>query len=97
VARTSQPYSVTCVTHDEAVLHCLNALAHFAEQVGAAGAGDAPVGLPGLAWPDDWERDSGKVTFHFSDQRRRGLFLGEATRLLSGKWTRLSVEGEVPA
>lgn len=96
MARTSQPYSVTCVTHDEAVLHCLNALAHFAEQVGAAGEG-APIGLPGVAWPDAWERDSGRMTFHFSDQRRRGLFLGEATRLLSGKWTRLAVEGEVPA
>ena len=96
MARTSQPYSVTCVTHDEAVLHCLNALAHFAEQVGAAGE-NVPMGLRGVAWPDEWERDSGKMTFHFSDQRRRGLFLGEATRLLSGKWTRLSVEGEVPA
>ena len=96
MARTSQPYSVTCVTHDEAVLHCLNALAHFAEHAGAVGEG-AQIGLPGAAWPDEWERDSGKVTFHFSDQRRRGLFLGEATRLLSGKWTRLSVEGEVPA
>lgn len=97
MARTAQPYSVTCVTHDEAVLHCLNALAYFAEGIESERRVGSTIDLAGLAWPDAWTRDDGHVTFHFSDQRRRGLFLGEATRLLSGKWTRAAVEDDVPA
>lgn len=92
--RASQPYSVTCVTHDEAVLHCLNALAYFAEQVGSNRDGGSTIALSELAWPDEWAREDGRVTFHFSDPRRRNLFLGEATRLLSGKWTRMPIEDE---
>ena len=92
--RTERPYSVTCVTHDEAVLHCLNALAWFAEHVGRSGtngvAGDA------IRWPEGWVREEGRIVFQFSDPRRRNLFLGEATRLLSGKWMRTAVEDEAP-
>ena len=81
--------SVTCETHDEAVLHCLNALAHFSERAGEPSDDRRSVPLSGVAAPDGWDRVQGRVTFHFSDQRRRGVFLGEATRLLSGKWIRL--------
>ena len=92
---SSQPFSVTCVTHDEAVLHCLNALAYFAERIGSEQNGESTIELSGLAWPREWEREDGRITFQFSDPRRRNLFLGEATRLLSGKWTRMPIEDEV--
>lgn len=92
--RSAPTYSVTCITHDEAVLHCLNALAYFAERVGTE-AYDAPAPEPSrLVGPQAWKREEGRVTFQFSDPRRRNLFLGEATRLLSGKWTRLAIEDE---
>lgn len=91
----SQPYSVTCVTHDEAVLHCLNALAYFTELVGTEPGPGTTVELSGLTWPHQWEREDGRIQFHFSDPRRRSMFLGEATRLLAGKWTRIAVEDEV--
>lgn len=85
-------YCVTCETHDEAVLHCLNALAYFSErEQDAAAAADRVVSLPGLPAPDGWARESGRVVFNFSDARRRGTFLGEATRLLSGKWIRIDL------
>lgn len=92
--RPTRPFSVTCVTHDEAVLHCLNALAHFAEHVQGSGGEGSPIDVAELAWPDGWAREDGRITFQFSDPRRRGLFLGEATRLLAGKWTRIAVEDE---
>lgn len=89
-----KPHHVTCVTHDEAVLHCLNALAYFAERVGADREGGSTIALSGLAWPEQWAQEDGRITFHFSDPRRRNLFLGEATRLLSGKWTRAAVDDD---
>lgn len=85
-------YSVTCEAHDEAVVHCLNALAYYSEHVAGAADGQGAAGrLPALVTPKEWERANGHVTFHFSDPRRRGVFLGEATRLLSGKWIRLEL------
>lgn len=91
--QTATSYSVTCETHDEAVFHCLTALAHFAVR---AGEPDSPADSAvdtdpeGIA-PGGWGRDDGRVTYHFADQRRRGIFLGEATRLLSGKWLRVEL------
>lgn len=85
-------HSVTCETHDEAVLQCLTALARFAERSGepasssGQGASSAAVVAPG-----GWGRENGRITYQFSDQRRRGIFLGEATRLLSGKWLRVDL------
>lgn len=85
-------FTVTCEAHDEAVVHCLNALAYYSEHVaegsGARGVAQNP---PLLTPPTTWARESGQVTFHFSDARRRGVFLGEATRLLSGKWIRFDM------
>ena len=87
--QTATSFSVTCQTHDEAVLHCLHALAYFSERVGAPNDRHDSVSLSGFTAPEGWDRVEGRVTFQFSDQRRRGVFLGEATRLLSGKWIRL--------
>lgn len=89
---TATSYSVTCETHDEAVLHCLNALAYFAEGAGEPNETPGPEVAPvALTPPAGWARNDGRVTFQFSDQNRRGIFLGEATRLLSGKWIRLEL------
>lgn len=86
--QTATSFSVTCETHDEAVLHCLHALAHFSERVGEPDASHRHVSLSAATAPEGWDRVEGRITFHFSDLRRRGVFLGEATRLLSGKWIR---------
>lgn len=90
---TAPSYTVTCQTHDEAVLHCLHALAYFSENVAESTVSGTSAGveLGGPIAPGGWARDDGRVTFQFSDQRRRGTFLGEATRLLSGKWIRLAL------
>lgn len=94
------PFAVTCETHDEAVMHCLNALSVFAEYHAAGSE------APGMVAPSEttmlgeaarWGREDGRVTFRFSDPRRRGTFLGEATRLLSGKWTRVELLDEQEA
>lgn len=90
--QTATSYSVTCETHDEAVLQCLTALARFAERAGESGNG-SPQGVSSAAVvaSGGWGREDGRVTYQFSDQRRRGIFLGEATRLLSGKWLRVDL------
>jgi hypothetical protein len=90
--QTATTHSVTCETHDEAVLQCLTALARFAERSGDSGA-SSPQGVTSAAVvaPGGWGREDGRVTYQFSDQRRRGIFLGEATRLLSGKWLRVDL------
>lgn len=89
---TATTHSVTCETHDEAVLQCLTALARFAERTGEPANG-SPQGVSSAAVvaPGGWTRENGRVTYQFTDQRRRGIFLGEATRLLSGKWLRVEL------
>ena len=87
-----QPCSVTCETHDEAVVHCLAALAHFAEHVAIDDTRESLAFV--LPAEHGWDREDGRVTFRFSDHRRRGAFLGEATRLLSGKWTRAALHDD---
>lgn len=82
-------FGVTCETHDPAVLHCLTALSHFAEY-GAFNVGQETRRAP-MTVPRGWLREDGRVTFRFSDPMRRGAFLGEATRLLAGKWIRVEL------
>lgn len=90
--QTVNTYTVTCETHDEAVLQCLTALARFAERAGDSGnVTNASVHSSAVVAPGGWGREDGRVTYQFSDQHRRGIFLGEATRLLSGKWLRVEL------
>jgi hypothetical protein len=76
-------YSLTVTTQDTAVLYCLRALWHYAEEH------DAPVSGMTLKPPgESHSEQDGTVTFRFSEPRHRSDFLGEATRLLAGKWMR---------
>jgi len=82
-------YSLTCQTDDEAVLFCLRGLWRFAERLPPATEG----------WAEDvdgWRAMGGRVVLRFSDPRRRSTFLGEATRLLAGKWVRLAISDDDP-
>lgn len=89
--QTATTHSVTCETHDEAVLQCLTALARFAERTGEGSGSPPGASSAAVVAPGGWGREDGRVTYQFSDQRRRGIFLGEATRLLSGKWLRVDL------
>lgn len=75
-------YSLTCQTDDEAVYYCLLALWRWAE----AAPLDAPLAIDSV---DAWRTRGGEFVLSFGNGRARGAFLGEATRLLSGKWLRL--------
>ena len=87
---TTLPYTVTCETHDLAVLYCLRALREYSEPAshGAFGTAEGDV--------EAWQAADGQITFRFADVKSRDVFLGEATRLLSGKWIRMAL-GTDPA
>ena len=75
-------YSITVETQDDAVLFCLRALWQYAERH------PLPPSAGELATTDEWRLGEGRITFRFSNPYNRGDFLGEATRLLAGKWIR---------
>lgn len=82
------PYTIVCETHDAAVVFCLRALCEFAD-------GRSDLAPPTAAPSGAWSTSGGSLTFRFGDGRNRALFLGEATRLLPGKWVRLAMtDGE---
>ena len=84
-------YSITVETQDDAVLFCLRALWQYAERHPLPEFAE-------LATTDEWRLSDGRVTFRFSNAYNRGDFLGEATRLLAGKWTRLaSSDNDAPS
>jgi hypothetical protein len=84
-------YSLTVTTQDSAVLYCLRALWHYAEEH------DSPPNAVTLTPPSESQSDQdGTVTFRFSDPRHRSDFLGEATRLLAGKWMRHGLSDDDP-
>jgi len=77
-------YSITVETQDDAVLFCLRALWQYAERH------PVPPRAHELTTTDEWRLGDGRITFRFSNPYNRGDFLGEATRLLAGKWIRLA-------
>ena len=84
-------YSITVETQDDAVLFCLRALWQYAERH------PLPPDTE-LATTGEWRLGDGRITFRFSNPYNRGDFLGEATRLLAGKWTRLaSSDNDAPS
>jgi hypothetical protein len=84
-------YSLTVTTQDTAVLYCLRALWHYAEEH------DSPASARALApRGESRSEQDGTVTFRFSDPRHRSDFLGEATRLLAGKWMRHGLSDDDP-
>ena len=77
-------YSITVETQDDAVLFCLRALWQYAERHPLRASGEE------MAMTGEWRLGEGRITFRFSNPYNRGDFLGEATRLLAGKWTRVA-------
>lgn len=84
-------HSLTVETHDRAVLFCLRGLCECVEQYPASdiALADADVNA--------WSTSDGRITFRFSDARHRSAFLGDATRLLAGKWMRVGLRDDDPA
>jgi hypothetical protein len=76
-------YSITVETQDDAVRFCLRALWQYAERQPLPHDAE-------LATTSEWRVGDGRITFRFSNPNNRGDFLGEATRLFAGKWTRLA-------
>ncbi len=69
-------FNVTCHTHDEAVLHCLRALAAYAQKKGNK------YKTWGGSGKKEWERDGHQVTFRFTKREYRDAFEQETQRLL---------------
>jgi hypothetical protein len=84
-------YSVTCHTDDQAVLFCLRALCQFAEQ-----APMAQIGWGGTK-TTAWKKNSHQFTVRFTAPQYRNVFIAEAERLLSGRWSVVSYSDSDPA
>ena len=69
-------YSVSILTDDEALLHCLRALSQYAQV-------DGNTRIPwGGTKKGDWERENHRATFRFSRTAYRNCFIKEIQRLL---------------
>ena len=88
-ARTK--FSVTVSTDDEVVLHCLRAVAQYAEK-------DVP---PQIAWGGTtgaaWRASNNEVTFRFSSRRFRDDFVREANRVLPKRFSAVRTSNNDPA
>src|SRR5688572_9890861 len=84
-------YSVTCDTADEAVLHCLRSLGHFAEESG-------PINIVwGGTNAETWRKNLGQFKLRFTQAKFRQRFIDEANRLLSGHWKMVATDDNDPA
>lgn len=88
--RTQYRYSITVETQDDAVMFCLRALWQYAERH------PVPATSSDLTASEEWRAGDGRITFRFSNPYNRADFLGEATRLLAGKWTRVATSDDDP-
>jgi hypothetical protein len=79
-------FTVTLKTDDEAVLHCLRGLSHYAQRTGKKMATWGGTGK------GEWVRDHHCVKFRFSSDGYRNKFIEEASRLFSGKFEKVGVE-----
>ena len=70
-------FSITVLSGDLAVVHCLRSLSQFSQK----------TGNNRITWGNtkesDWKRDGNKVTFRFTTPEYRKGFIKEAERLLS--------------
>ena len=84
-------FSATVMTTDVAVLHMLRALCQHCEsgkykQIAWGGTGEG-----------DWRKSGHEVTFRFTQQADRKVFLDEAQRLLPGHWRLVKTNNHDPA
>ncbi len=85
-------YSITVLTKDLAVLHCLRALSVFAQK-----EGNKRIPFGGTK-ESDWQSHHCQVTFHFTAPSYRSCFETEANRLLpQGSWSKVGDSDENPA
>ncbi len=85
-------FSITMFSDDLAVVNCLRSLSKFSQQTGN---NNIPYGG---TKDKDWERDSHKVTFHFSSREYRESFVSVVERLLpQSVWKELSRNDNNPA
>ena len=84
-------FSITCKTSDETVLHCLRAIAQCVEQ----------AEYPQISWGGttraSWKHNNNEFTLRFTDPCFRTAFATEANRLLSGHWSKVSIDDNDPA
>ncbi len=85
-------FSVTCFTHELAVVHCLRGLAAYAEQ-------DCPRPITwGGTKAKDWKAAGNQVTFRFTSSKFRDDFEQHATLFLSkGSWNAVTRSDSDPA
>ena len=85
-------YSVTCLSDDLAVVHCLRALCQFAEkairkQIGWGGSGTT-----------EWRIAGNRITLRFTKAEYRAEFIRNAERLLPPEsWSVLQMNDNDPA
>src|SRR5437773_9603258 len=86
-------FSVSCETEDLAVLHCLRALAQYAE------GSNIPKNIPwGGTGEAEWQRNHNVVTFRFTSSEYRSTMVSEAARLLpAGSWRAVGQSDSDPA
>lgn len=86
-------FSVSCRTHDLAVLHCLRSLAQHAE------GSKIPKSIPwGGTKEATWRRNDYVATFRFTSPDYREGFLEEAARLLpTDLWEAVAQNDNDPA
>jgi len=83
--------SVTCQSSDLAVVHCLRALAQWAEkhrhpQIGWGGSGEK-----------EWKGSDGKIVLRFTSEQYRRAFIDKATELLPQRWKVIATNDADPA
>jgi len=83
-------HSITVHTDDEPVMHCLRAIAFFAEHgpqknIGFGGSGE-----------DNWKRDDHQITLRFTHPEYRQVFRDVANDLLGGRWTQVDEHNNNP-
>ncbi len=86
-------FSVSCETHDLAVLHCLRSLSQFAE------GSNIPKSIPwGGTKEAAWHKNNDVATFRFTSPDYRQTFIDEASRLLpTGSWKQVGSSDNDPA
>jgi len=84
-------YSITVHTDDLAVLHCLRAIAQFAQ---AEGNRSIPWGNTKEV---HWQANSHEVSFRFTSDDYRASFRNTADRVLKGLWSEKSTNDNDPA
>ena len=85
-------YSITVETDDLPTLYCLRALSMYAQRTGN---NKIPWGNTNNK---NWEKNQHQITFHFSSDEYRSLFIAETKRLLSqDSWKIIRERDDDPA